>query len=102
MGQPVKGEILHRNSLGYTRATRPGAVDLRTAEKGFVHSERTSKEWLRTGQRLHGLQVWMALPALNRVGQWSESAGKGREHWRRGPGSAGDVLEFLSYVRGEN
>jgi hypothetical protein len=33
-----------------------------TAGSGIVHSERTSPELLETGQRLHGLQVWMALP----------------------------------------
>jgi hypothetical protein len=41
---------------------RPGAVNLMTAGSGIVHSERTSPELLETGQRLHGLQVWMALP----------------------------------------
>ena len=58
-----EGEILHRDSLGYTQAIRPGAVNLMTAGKGIVHSERTAPELLETGQRLHGLQVWMALPA---------------------------------------
>jgi len=57
-----EGEILHRDSLGYTQPIRPGAVNLMTAGRGIVHSERTSPELLRTGQRLHGLQVWMALP----------------------------------------
>jgi len=56
------GEILHRDSLGYVQPIQPGAVNLMTAGKGIVHSERTSEELLRTGQRLHGLQVWMALP----------------------------------------
>ena len=58
-----EGEILHRDSLGYTQPIRPGAVNLMTAGRGIVHSERTSEERLGSGQRLHGLQVWMALPA---------------------------------------
>lgn len=57
-----EGEIMHRDSLGYVQAIQPGAVNLMTAGKGIVHSERTSEERLATGQRLHGLQVWMALP----------------------------------------
>jgi len=57
-----EGEILHRDSLGYTQPIQPGAVNLMTAGRGIVHSERTSPELLETGQRLHGLQVWMALP----------------------------------------
>ena len=57
-----EGEILHRDSLGYTQPIQPGAVNLMTAGSGIVHSERTAPELLETGQRLHGLQVWMALP----------------------------------------
>jgi len=57
-----EGEILHRDSLGYIQPIQPGAVNLMTAGRGIVHSERTSPELLKTGQRLHGLQVWMALP----------------------------------------
>ena len=57
-----EGEILHRDSLGYVQAIQPGAVNLMTAGKGIVHSERTDPALERSGQRLHGLQVWMALP----------------------------------------
>lgn len=57
-----EGEILHRDSLGYTQPIQPGAVNLMNAGRGIVHSERTSEELLRSGQRLHGIQVWMALP----------------------------------------
>ena len=57
-----EGEILHRDSLGYVQPIEPGAVNLMTAGSGIVHSERTSTDLMETGQRLHGLQVWMALP----------------------------------------
>lgn len=57
-----EGEILHRDSLGYLQPIEPGAVNLMTAGKGIVHSERTSDERLAEGQKLHGIQVWMALP----------------------------------------
>lgn len=56
------GEILDRDSLGYVQPIQPGAVNLMTAGKGIVHSERTSEERLEKGQALHGIQVWMALP----------------------------------------
>ncbi len=56
------GEILHRDSLGYVQPIQPGAVNLMTAGRGIVHSERTPSERLAKGQRLHGIQVWMALP----------------------------------------
>ncbi|MEM1231573.1 MAG: pirin family protein [Pseudomonadota bacterium] len=57
-----EGEILHRDSLGYTQAIQPSAVNLMTAGAGIVHSERTAEDRLRDGQQLHGMQIWMALP----------------------------------------
>ncbi|HSZ65049.1 MAG TPA: pirin family protein, partial [Xanthobacteraceae bacterium] len=36
------GEIVHRDSLGSALPIRPGAVNLMTAGRGIVHSERTA------------------------------------------------------------
>jgi len=57
-----EGEILHRDSLGYVQPIRPGAVNWMTAGRGIVHSEKASPELRASGQRLHGLQTWVALP----------------------------------------
>jgi len=57
-----EGEILHRDSLGFVQVIRPGAVNLMTAGRGIVHSERTDPALQQTGQRLHGIQTWIALP----------------------------------------
>jgi redox-sensitive bicupin YhaK (pirin superfamily) len=57
------GEIMHRDSLGTGVAIRPGEVNLMTAGRGIVHSERTGTERRATGGLLHGLQCWVALPA---------------------------------------
>jgi len=57
-----EGEILHRDSLGYVQAIRPGEINWMTAGKGIVHSEKVSPEILASGQKLHGLQTWVALP----------------------------------------
>ena len=57
-----EGEILHRDSLGYVQPIRPGAVNWMTAGRGIVHSEKVTEEVLASGQRLHGLQTWVALP----------------------------------------
>lgn len=57
-----EGEILHRDSLGYVQPIRPGEVNWMTAGKGIVHSEKVREEILASGQRLHGLQVWIGLP----------------------------------------
>jgi len=58
-----EGEIVHRDSLGYVQAIRPGAVNWMTAGRGIVHSERTPAELRASGSRLHGLQLWVAHPA---------------------------------------
>ena len=57
-----EGEILHRDSLGVVQPIRPGAVNLMTAGRGIVHSERAGED-LNVVSRLHGIQSWMALPA---------------------------------------
>ena len=57
------GEIMHRDSLGTAVPIRPGAVNWMTAGQGIVHSERTGTERRAKGDSLHGLQMWVALPA---------------------------------------
>ncbi len=56
------GEIMHRDSLGYLQVIAPGAVNLMTAGRGIVHSERAGDD-LDRHSRLHGIQTWMALPS---------------------------------------
>lgn len=58
----LEGEILHRDSLGTEKSIQPGAINWMKAGKGIVHSERTSEPLKKSGQRLFGLQTWMALP----------------------------------------
>jgi hypothetical protein len=57
------GEIMHRDSLGTAVAIRPGEVNWMTAGRGIVHSERTGAEKRVTGSPIHGLQMWVGLPA---------------------------------------
>lgn len=57
-----EGEILHRDSLGYVQPIEPGAVNWMTAGRGIVHSERTSGDKRASGQTVHGIQAWVALP----------------------------------------
>jgi redox-sensitive bicupin YhaK (pirin superfamily) len=56
-----EGEIMHRDSLGFRQLIQPGAVNLMTAGRGIVHSERAADD-LSITSRLHGLQSWIALP----------------------------------------
>jgi redox-sensitive bicupin YhaK (pirin superfamily) len=59
------GEIVHRDSLGSAAAIHPGDVNLMTAGRGIVHSERTAPDHRAGGERLHGLQLWLAMPAAD-------------------------------------
>jgi redox-sensitive bicupin YhaK (pirin superfamily) len=59
------GEIVHRDSLGSNAAIHPGDVNLMTAGRGIVHSERTAPDHRTDGERLHGLQLWLAMPAAD-------------------------------------
>jgi len=58
-----EGEIVHRDSLGTEIPIHPGAVNWMTAGRGIVHSERTAADRRHGGEPLHGLQLWVALPA---------------------------------------
>jgi hypothetical protein len=56
-----EGQIMHRDDLGYVQPIEAGAVNLMTAGRGIVHSERAGDDLDETS-RLHGIQSWMALP----------------------------------------
>ena len=57
-----EGEMLHRDSLGNTQVIRPGEINLMVAGRGIVHSERQRPEVKAAPQKIHGLQLWLALP----------------------------------------
>ena len=57
-----EGEILHYDSLDTVQPIRAGEVNWMTAGRGIVHSERTDPELKTKGGRLHGMQIWAALP----------------------------------------
>lgn len=53
-----EGEIEHRDSTGARALVQPGAVNLMTAGRGISHSEVSTA----ATTRLHGVQLWVALP----------------------------------------
>ncbi|MGP4690559.1 pirin family protein [Agrobacterium cavarae] len=56
------GEIKHRDSLGTEVVVRPGDINLMTAGRGIVHSERTPENLRGHPLSMSGLQTWLALP----------------------------------------
>ncbi|WP_019137192.1 pirin family protein [Cellulomonas massiliensis] len=57
---PLSGLIRHRDSVGSDVVVRPGQLDLMTAGHGVAHSEFSLDG---TGEPLHAVQLWVALPA---------------------------------------
>jgi len=57
-----EGSIMHRDSIGSEIEINPGAVNWMTAGKGIVHSERTPERLKGQKRKIHGLQIWVALP----------------------------------------
>jgi redox-sensitive bicupin YhaK (pirin superfamily) len=56
------GSLEHRDSLGNVREIRPGDVNWMTAGRGIAHSERTPHPARAAGEKIHGIQSWVALP----------------------------------------
>ncbi|MEZ2331869.1 pirin family protein [Mesorhizobium sp. RCC_202] len=56
------GKIRHSDSLGTEMVIAPGDVNLMTAGRGIVHSERTPDELRGAPMSISGLQTWLALP----------------------------------------
>ncbi len=63
-----EGEVYHRDSLGSSMAIRPGALNLMTAGRGIVHSERETAGAKTRPRRLFGIQAWAALPKSHEEG----------------------------------
>ena len=57
-----EGSMDHRDSLGNDLRIVPGDVNLMTAGKGIVHSERTGQDVRKAPSKLFGIQSWLAQP----------------------------------------
>ncbi len=58
-----KGEQLHRDSLGNEMVVKGGGVQWTTAGRGIIHAEAPTKEFVKKGGDLEGIQLWLNLPA---------------------------------------
>lgn len=62
-----KGEQLHRDSLGNESIVKAGDVQWTTAGRGIIHSEGPTKEFVERGGELEGIQLWLNLPAKDKM-----------------------------------
>ncbi len=57
-----EGAIEHRDSIGSHAVIEPSAINLMTAGRSIVHSERSPASTRPAGPRFYGMQTWLALP----------------------------------------
>ncbi len=58
-----QGEQLHRDSLGNESLVKAGDVQWTTAGRGIIHAEGPTKEFVKKGGTIEGIQLWLNLPA---------------------------------------
>ncbi len=58
----LSGAVRHRDNLGFDQVIVPGDINLMTAGRGIVHSERFDVADAFAGDGLELLQTWLALP----------------------------------------
>ena len=63
----LSGGFQHRDSAGHAGKLTPGDVQWMTAGAGVVHSEIPSDEFMRDGGVMHGFQIWVNLPARDKM-----------------------------------
>ena len=61
------GEVEHRDSTGKGGIIGPGDVQWMTAGAGILHEEFHSAEFTRTGGELKMIQLWVNLPAKDKM-----------------------------------
>ena len=57
----------HEDSAGNSGELNPGDVQWMTAGRGIIHCEEPQEEFLRTGGRTHGFQIWVNLPSSHKM-----------------------------------
>ncbi|MDA9289873.1 pirin family protein [Polaribacter sp.] len=62
-----QGEQFHRDSLGNEMVVKAGDVQWTTAGHGIVHAEAPTKEFVKKGGTLEGIQLWLNLPAKDKL-----------------------------------
>jgi redox-sensitive bicupin YhaK (pirin superfamily) len=59
----LAGRMQHKDSVGNTGDLGPGSVQWMTAARGIIHSEMPQQE----NGLMHGFQLWVNLPAKNKL-----------------------------------
>ena len=62
-----EGEVHHRDSLGNSQVVGPGGTQWLFAGLGITHSERPSKAFAESGGMSEMIQLWVNVPAKNKM-----------------------------------
>jgi quercetin 2,3-dioxygenase len=62
-----KGSVAHHDSTGNSGVINPGDVQWMTAGSGILHKEYHEKEFSKTGGPFEMIQLWVNLPAKNKL-----------------------------------
>ncbi len=75
----VQGEQLHRDSLGNESIVKAGDVQWTTAGRGIVHAEGPTKDLVKKGGTIEGIQLWLNLPSEKKMIQANYQHAKNEE-----------------------
>ncbi|RTQ48558.1 pirin family protein [Hymenobacter gummosus] len=63
----LEGDIMHEDTGGHQSIINAGGIQWMTAGRGLIHAEVSSPEFKRTGGPLEILQLWVNLPAKDKL-----------------------------------
>lgn len=62
-----EGEMVHEDSAGNASVLGPGHLQWMTAGSGVIHSEMPTAQFYESGGTMHGVQLWVNLPAAKKM-----------------------------------
>lgn len=65
----LKGRVEHHDSHGGGGVIGEGDVQWMTAARGVLHKEHYAADWARQGGTFHMVQLWVNLPARDKMGE---------------------------------
>ena len=63
----IEGAFEHKDSQGNKGKLYSGDVQWMTAGSGVIHSEMPESEFAKNGGKLHGFQLWVNLPKIDKM-----------------------------------
>lgn len=91
-----KGKVEHHDSHGGGGVIGEGDVQWMTAASGVLHKEYHEKEWSKTGGLFQMVQLWVNLPAKDKMSQPKYQAIKNAEIKRYSLDENGSEIEVIA------